>query len=162
MAFFTGFGPRRAAGLAKQPKFFFAIVIWHLNEHSVRVSALNSKILSFSTPLHVVPSVIQGDQDTLSNLVKVNHMGSRANTSFVHQKLTWHMLISYYSKTNRFKVVPGGSRCSWIPSATSSSSTMASTASSSYVHFINIDMAQGHIPSFKGKSRGSSALGLSS
>jgi len=57
MAFFTGFGPRRAAGLAEQPKFFFAIVIWHLNEHSVRVSALNSKILSFSTPLHVVISV---------------------------------------------------------------------------------------------------------
>ena len=54
MAFFTGFGPRRAAGLAEQPKFLFAIVIWHLNEHSVRVSALNSKILSFSTPLHVV------------------------------------------------------------------------------------------------------------
>ena len=54
MAFFTGFGPRRAAGLAEQPKFFFAIVIWHLNEHSVRVSALNSKILSFSTPFCVV------------------------------------------------------------------------------------------------------------
>ena len=54
MAFFTGFGPRRAAGLAEQPKFFFAIVIWHLNEHSVRVSALNSKISLMATPLHVV------------------------------------------------------------------------------------------------------------
>ena len=54
MAFFTGFGPRRAAGLAEQPKFFFAIVIWHLNEHSVRVSALNSKIFLISTPFHVV------------------------------------------------------------------------------------------------------------
>ena len=54
MAFFTGFGPRRAAGLAEQPKFLFAIVIWHLNEHSVRVSALNSKILSLSTPFCVV------------------------------------------------------------------------------------------------------------
>ena len=54
MAFFTGFGPRRAAGLAEQPKFFFAIVIWHPNERSVRVSALNSKILSFSTPFCVV------------------------------------------------------------------------------------------------------------
>ena len=57
MAFFTGFGPRRAAGLAEQPKFFFAIVIWHPNERSVRVSALNSKILSFSTPFCVVPSL---------------------------------------------------------------------------------------------------------
>ena len=55
MAFFTGFGPRRAAGLAEQPKFFFAIVIWHLNEHSVRVSALNSKIFLISTPFRVVP-----------------------------------------------------------------------------------------------------------
>ena len=54
MAFFTGFGPRRAADLAEQPKFLFAIVIWHLNEHSVRVSALNSKILSLSTPFCVV------------------------------------------------------------------------------------------------------------
>ena len=53
MAFFTGFGPRRANGLAEQPKFLFAIVIWHLNEHSLRVSALN-KILSFSTPFCVV------------------------------------------------------------------------------------------------------------
>ena len=57
MAFFTGFGPRRAAGLAEQPKFLFAIVIWHLNEHSVRVSALNSKIFLISTPLHVVEKV---------------------------------------------------------------------------------------------------------
>ena len=56
MAFFTGFGPRRAAGLAEQPKFFFAIVIWHLNEHSVRVSALNSKIFLISTPFRVVYS----------------------------------------------------------------------------------------------------------
>ena len=54
MAFFTGFGPRRAAGLAEQPKFFFAIVIWHLNEHSVRVSALNSKIFLMATPFCVV------------------------------------------------------------------------------------------------------------
>ena len=54
MAFFTGFGPRRAAGLAEQPKFLFAIVIWHLNEHSVRVSALNSKIFLMATPFCVV------------------------------------------------------------------------------------------------------------
>ena len=54
MAFFTGFGPRRAAGLAEQPKFLFAIVIWHLNEHSVRVSALNSKISLMATPFCVV------------------------------------------------------------------------------------------------------------
>ena len=48
--------------------------------------------------------------------------------------MTWHMLISYNSKTNPFKVVPGGSRCSWTPSATSTSSTQASTANTSYVH----------------------------
>ena len=54
MAFFTGFGPRRTAGLAEHPNFSFAIVIWHPNERSVRVSALNSKILSFSTPFCVV------------------------------------------------------------------------------------------------------------
>ena len=54
MPFLTGFGPRRAAGLAEQPKFFLAIVIWHLNEHSVRVSALNSKIFLMATPFCVV------------------------------------------------------------------------------------------------------------
>ena len=56
MAFYTGFGPRRAAGLAEQPKFLFEIVIWHLNEHFVRVSALNSKIFLISTPFRVVPT----------------------------------------------------------------------------------------------------------
>ena len=60
MAFFTGFGPRRAPGLAEQPKFLFAIVIWHLNEHSVRVSALNSNIFLISTPFHVVLKKIRG------------------------------------------------------------------------------------------------------
>ena len=54
MPFFTGFGPRRAAGLAEQPKFFFAIVIWHPNERSVRVSALNSKIFLMATAFCVV------------------------------------------------------------------------------------------------------------
>ena len=54
MAFFTGFGPRRAAGLAERPNFSFAIVIWHPNERSVRVSALNSKIFLISTPFCVV------------------------------------------------------------------------------------------------------------
>ena len=57
MPFLTGFGPRRAAGLAEQPKFFLAIVIWHLNEHSVRVSALNSKIFLMATPFCVVYKV---------------------------------------------------------------------------------------------------------
>ena len=115
-------------------------------------------------------------------------MGSTASTSYVHQKLTWHMFICCFSKTNRFKTVPAwyrvikrlldtlsdldkldqgeyskyqlcsskinmthvcmlffkeksnssGSRVtknrSKTPSATSSSSTMASTASTSYVH----------------------------
>ena len=42
-AFFTGFRPRRAAGLAERPNFSFAIIIYHPKEHSVRVSAFNSK-----------------------------------------------------------------------------------------------------------------------
>ena len=33
-------------------------------------------------------------------------MGSTASTSYVHQKLTWHMFICCFSKTNRFKTVP--------------------------------------------------------
>ena len=33
-------------------------------------------------------------------------MVSAASTSYVHQKLTWHMFKCYYSKTNRFKTVP--------------------------------------------------------
>ena len=61
-------------------------------------------------------------------------MGSTASTSYVCQKLTWHILISYDLNINRFKVVPGGSRCSRTPSTTSSSSTMASIASTSNVH----------------------------
>ena len=61
-------------------------------------------------------------------------MGSIESTSYVHQKLTWHMLISYNSKTNRFNGVRGGSRCSRTPSAISTSSTMASRASTSHVH----------------------------
>ena len=40
---FTGFEPHCAAGLAEQP-IFFAFVIWHPNEGSVGVSALNSVI----------------------------------------------------------------------------------------------------------------------
>ena len=54
MTFFTGFGLRRAAGLAERPNFSFAIVIWHPNERSVRVSALNSKIFLMATAFCVV------------------------------------------------------------------------------------------------------------
>ena len=43
-AIFTGFGPRRAAGLAERPNFSFAIIIYHPKEHSLWFSALNSKI----------------------------------------------------------------------------------------------------------------------
>ena len=32
-------------------------------------------------------------------------MVSSASTTYVHQKLTWHMFICYFSKTNRFKRV---------------------------------------------------------
>ena len=31
---------------------------------------------------------------------------STASTSYVHQNLTWHMFIYYFSKTNWFKTVP--------------------------------------------------------
>ena len=46
MAFFRGFGPRRAAVWAEQPFFSFAIIFYHPKEHSLRVSAFNSKFLS--------------------------------------------------------------------------------------------------------------------
>ena len=32
-------------------------------------------------------------------------MGSSASTTYVYQKLTWHMFKCYFSKTNRFKTV---------------------------------------------------------
>ena len=82
------------------------------------------------------PSMIQGSRCSWkpSATSSSSTMGSKASTSYCHQKLTWHMLISFNSKTNAFKVDPGGSRCSQTPSATSSISTMASTASISYVH----------------------------
>ena len=48
MAFFRGFGPRRAAVWAEQPFFSFAIIFYHPKEHSLRVSAFNSKFLSFT------------------------------------------------------------------------------------------------------------------
>ena len=35
---------------------------------------------------------------------------STASTSYVHQKLAWHMFICYFSKTNRFKTVPAWCR----------------------------------------------------
>ena len=50
------------------------------------------------------------------------------------KKLTWRMFIYYFSKIDRFKMVLRWSWCSWTPSATSTSSTMASTASATYVH----------------------------
>ena len=49
---------------------------------------------------------------------------STASTSYVHQKLTWHMFICYFSKTNRFKTVQAWYRVIKRlsdPSATSSS-----------------------------------------
>ena len=85
-------------------------------------------------------------------------LGSTASTSYVQQKLTLHMLISFNSKTNPFKVDPRGikmllytpsnlvklnhseyskyqwSRCSRKPSSTSSSSTMGSSVSTTFVH----------------------------
>ena len=48
MAIFRGFGPRHAAGLAEREFFIFDIIIYHPKEHSVRVSAFNSKLLSFT------------------------------------------------------------------------------------------------------------------
>ena len=63
--------------------------------------------------------VIKKILDTLSDLDKVNH-GEYSKYQLFHQKLTWQLLISYNSWTNWFKLVPGGSRCSQTPSATSS------------------------------------------
>ena len=50
------------------------------------------------------------------------------------KKLTWCMFMYYFSKINRFKMVPSWSWSSRTPSATLTSSTKASTASTSYVH----------------------------
>ena len=61
-------------------------------------------------------------------------MGSSVSTSDVHQKLIWRIFINYFSKINRFKMVPRWSWRSWTPSATSTSWTILSTASTSYVH----------------------------
>ena len=44
------------------------------------------------------------------------------------------MFIYYFSKINQFKMVPRWSWCSQTPSVTSTSSTLASTARSSFVH----------------------------
>ena len=58
MAFFRGFGPRRAAVWAEQPFFSFAIIFNHPKEHSLRVSALYSKIfLNYTFGLDILRSV---------------------------------------------------------------------------------------------------------
>ena len=57
MAFFRGFGPRRAAVWAEQPFFSFAIIFYHPKEHSLRVSALYSKIfLNYTFGLDILRS----------------------------------------------------------------------------------------------------------
>ena len=59
MAFFRGFGPRRAAVWAEQPFFSFAIIFYHHKEHSLRVSGLNSKIfLNYTFGLDILRSVL--------------------------------------------------------------------------------------------------------
>jgi len=60
MAFFRGFGPRRAAVWAEQPFFSFAIIFYHPKEHSLRVSALYSKIfLNYTFGLDILRSVLE-------------------------------------------------------------------------------------------------------
>ena len=54
---------------------------------------------------------------------------------YIHKKkLTWRIIIYCFSKINRFKMVPRWSWCSRTPSRTSTSSTLLSSASTSYVH----------------------------
>ena len=55
MAIFRGFGPRHAAGSAERPFFILDIIIYHPKEHSLWISALNSKIFLMATPFCVVP-----------------------------------------------------------------------------------------------------------
>ena len=59
MAFFRGFGPRRAAVWAEQPFFSFTIIFNHPKEHSLRVIALfYSKIfLNYTFGLDILRSV---------------------------------------------------------------------------------------------------------
>jgi len=60
MAFFRGFGPRRAAVWAEQPFFSFAIIFYHPKEHSLRVSALYSKIfLNYTFGLDISRSALK-------------------------------------------------------------------------------------------------------
>jgi len=57
MAFFRGFGPRGAAVWAEQPFISFAIIFNHPKEHSLRVSALYSKIfLNYTFGLDILRS----------------------------------------------------------------------------------------------------------
>ena len=58
MTSFFSFGPRRATVLAEQPFFSYAIIFYHPKEHSLRVSALNSKVfLNYTFGLYIFRSV---------------------------------------------------------------------------------------------------------
>ena len=65
----------------------------------------------------------QGDQEALSDsfrdIIKLNH-GEFSKYQLTN--FTWHIFISYFSKINQFKMVPGWSRCPGAPSAPSSRS----------------------------------------
>ena len=64
------------------------------------------------------------------------HLGARL-ASFSHvwfSASVFYIWGVHFSKINRFRMVPRWSWCSPTPSATSTSSTMASTASTSYFH----------------------------
>ena len=97
--------------------------------------------------------MVPGDHDALGHPQQLCHAyhESSASTTYVHQmlnhgeyskyhycssKLTWRMFmfIYYFSNTNRFEMVPGWSICPQTPSTTLSTSTIAISASTSYVH----------------------------
>ena len=80
--------------------------------------------------------MIQGDQDALGypQRPRLAQLWGVQQVPVMSIK-SWYCACSYtILKIIRFKTVPRWLWCSWTPSATSSSSIMASTASTSYVH----------------------------
>ena len=94
MAFFTGFGSRRAASLA---------------EHSVRVSALNSKIFLMATPFCVVQQFLLCKNLRVLIDLKVLHqevfLCSICFPSFYHFLSRYSIIIARSALRHRFLII---------------------------------------------------------
>ena len=91
---------------------------------------------------------------TLSATSTSSTIVSAASTSYVHQKLTWHMFIRYFSKTNRLKTVPVWCRVTKRLSDTLSDLVKLNHWEFSKYHFCSskIDMTYVYMLFFKDKS----------